>query len=150
LKKKLIKTSSPEKSGKMQPYGVKLASGLAGLKFVAYADTDGFPRIYPVLQGQPLDANNLVFSSTPYSDLLQQIPPNAKAAVYLANMDLESLLLHGRWINTVKNGSLKHSCFEIDKVYNSMLPVSGYIYPPKTLPNVYGENSTAYFLIFSK
>jgi hypothetical protein len=70
--------------------------------------------------------------------MLREIPPNAKAAVFLANMDLERLLLQGRWTNIIKNGKLKYSCFEVDKVYNSMLPVSGYIYPPKTLPNVYG------------
>jgi hypothetical protein len=136
LKKKITKNNI---ENKMPPYGVKLAFGITGLKFVAFADTDGFPRIIPVFQGQPADASTLVFSPTPYGEELQQIPANAKAAVYLANMDLENLLLQGRWTNTIKNGKLKYSCFEIDKVYNSMLPVTCYIYPPKTLPNVYGE-----------
>jgi len=139
LKKKAANNGGAEKVEKMPPFGITLASALAGLKFVAFADTDGFPRIIPVLQGQPVDSSTLVFSTTPYGDMLQQIPPDAKAAVYLANMDLESLLLQGRWNNTIKNGKLKYSRFEIDRVYNSMLPITGYIYPPKTLPNVYGE-----------
>jgi hypothetical protein len=138
LKKKLESNNSAEKIEKIPPYGLKLASALAGLKFVAFEDSDGFPRIYPVLQGQPVDSERLVFSPVPYGDMLREIPANAKAAVFLANMDLESLLIQGRWTNTIKNGKLKYSCFEADKVYNSMLPVSGYIYPPKTLPNVYG------------
>ena len=126
---------------KLPPFGMDLASGLACLKFAAFVDTDGFPRIFPVMQGRPADAETLVFASTPYGEMLRQIPDGARTAVFLANMDLESLLLQGRWFNTEKNGRLKNSVFRIDKVYNSMLPVGGYVYPPKTLPNVYGETS---------
>ena len=117
---------------------MSLASGLSCLKFAAFVDSDGFPRIFPVMQGRPADANTLVFAPTPYTELLRQIPPGAKTAVFLANFDLESLLLQGRWFNTEKNGRLRGSVFAIDKVYNSMLPINDYIYPPKTLPNVYG------------
>ena len=142
LKKKVIShNGNAEKIEKMPPYGIDLASGLTCLKFAAFVDADGFPRMYPVMQGQPADANRLVFSSTPYAELLQQIPEGAKTAVFLANLNLESLLLQGRWFNTKKSGRLKNSTFEIDKVYNSMLPIGGYIYPPKTLPNVYGVTS---------
>jgi hypothetical protein len=130
---------SIEKVEKLPSYGMNLASSLTCLKFVAFVDTDGFPRLFPVMQGRPFDANTLRFSSIPYSRLLQQIPQGAKTAVFLANLDLESLLLQGRWFNTEKNNHLKNSFFEIDKVYNSMLPVSGYIYPPRTMPNVYGK-----------
>jgi len=128
------------KDEKMSPYGIKLASTLACLKFAAFVDADGFPRIYPCMQGQPLDANTLTFSPFPYGELLKQIPEGDKTAVFLANLDLESLLLQGRWFNTKKNNRLKSAFFEIDKVYNSMLPIGGYIYPPKTLPEVYGAS----------
>ena len=91
------------------------------------------------MQGQAADRDTLVFSSIPYTEMLAQIPPGAKAAVFLANMDLQSLLLQGRWFNSEKNGRLKNSIFEADKVYNSMPPNSGYIYPPRALPNIYGD-----------
>ena len=133
-----ITRSGKEKAEKMPPFGMKLASGLACLKFAAFVDTDGFPRLCPVMQGQPADKDTLVFSSFPYTEQLRQIPPGAKTAVYLANLDLENLLLQGRWFNSEKNGRLKNSVFEIDKVYNSMLPIGGYIYPPRPLPNVFG------------
>jgi len=136
-----LKTKSnahDEEGEKMPPYGIKLASTLACLKFAAFVDADGFPRIYPCMQGQPVDANTLVFSPLPYGELLKQIPEGAKTAVFLANLDLESLLLQGRWFNTQKNSRLKSAFFAIDKVYNSMLPIGCYIYPPKTLPEVYG------------
>ncbi|MDR2111446.1 MAG: pyridoxamine 5'-phosphate oxidase family protein [Spirochaetaceae bacterium] len=124
---------------KMPPYGIALGQALTGLKFAAYVDTDGYPRIIPALQGKPADGNTLIFSPLPYGELLRQIPSGRKAAVYMANLDLESLLLQGRWFNLEQRGSFKGSVFEIDKVYNSMLPIGGYIYPPKTLPNVYGK-----------
>ena len=124
---------------KMSPFGMKLASGLACLKFAAFVDTDGFPRLFPVMQGRPADSNTLVFSPSPYTELLRQIPQGAKTALFLANMNLESLLLQGRWFNTEKGGRFKGSMFEIDKVYNSMLPIGGYIYPAQAMPNVYGN-----------
>lgn len=143
LKKKSseLKTDTniyPGNSAKMPPYGKNLANTLACLKFVAYIDTDGYPRLFPVMQGQEENDNTLIFSPTPYGDLLKHIPKGAKTAIYLANMDLESLLLEGRWNNTEKNGHLKHCRFEIDRIYNPMPPLTGYIYPPRILPNVYG------------
>jgi hypothetical protein len=118
-----------------------MGSGLTCLKFTAYVDGDGYPRIIPALQGRPVDTGTLAFSTKPYGDLLAQIPRGTKAAVYLANLDLETLLLQGRWFNLEKRGRFKGAAFAIDKVYNSMLPIGGYIYPPKTLPNVYGDVS---------
>jgi hypothetical protein len=124
---------------KMPPYGMDLASNMGTLKFVAYVDSDGYPRIIPALQGTAVDANRLIFSAIPYGELLEKIPPGAKSAVYLANMDLESLLLQGRWSGMGRYGGQKGAVFEIDKVYNSMLPIGGYVYPPRVLPNVYGD-----------
>jgi hypothetical protein len=143
IKKKVAKqnknSAAPASSAQKMPlYGMNLASALACLKFVAYIDADGFPRLFPVMQGRPVDANTLVFAPCPYRELLREIPAGAKTAVFLASMSLESLLLQGRWNNIEKRGRLKYSLFEIDKVDNSMLPLCGYIYPPKTLPNVYG------------
>ena len=142
---KAVRAASPQNpEPKMPPYGMKLASSLACLKFAAFVDADGFPRVFPVMQGRPaggggdMARNAMVFAAAPYTELLRQIPAGAKAAVFLANLSLESLLVQGRWFNTERRGRLKGCAFEIDKVYNSMLPVGGYVYPPKTLPNVYG------------
>ena len=130
-------------SGRIPPYGIKLASALACLKFAAFVDTDGFPLIIPCMQGQPADANTLVFSSVPYGENLGQIPSDAKTAVFLANLNLESLLLQGRWHNTAPKNRFRNGRFDVDKVYNSMLPIGGYIYPPQDMPNVFGAKTTA-------
>jgi hypothetical protein len=119
---------------KIPPYGINLCSNLACLKFIAWVDTDGFPRIIPALQGRPLDSEDLVFSATPYGELLKTIPPEAKAAVFLANLDLESLLLQGRWLPRSRGGRFHGGLFAVDKVYNSMLPLNRYIYPPGSCP----------------
>jgi hypothetical protein len=138
MKGAVKKTGTETGIQKMPPYGMDLASKMATLKFIAYVDSDGFPRIIPALQGTAVDANRLVFSALPYGELLKKIPPGAKAAVYLANLELESLLLQGRWSGMGTYGGQEGAVFGIDKVYNSMLPIGGYIYPPRTLPNVYG------------
>lgn len=140
LLKKTAANLSPESGGlnKMPPYGTKLCSNLACLKFIAWVDTDGYPRIIPVLQGLPVDSNTLVFSAAPYGGLLKTIPPGARAAVFLANLDLESLLLQGCWTPLQRGGRFRGGFFTIDKVYNSMLPLNRYIYPPQEMPQVYG------------
>ena len=101
-------------------------------------DADGFPRIVPALQGLPLDAGSPVFSASPYGELLKTVPPEAKTAVFLANLDLESLLLQGRRTPLEGGGRFRGGVFAVDKVYNSMLPLNRYIYPPGELPRVYG------------
>jgi hypothetical protein len=108
------------------------------LKFLAYIDADGHPVIFPALQGTAADANTLVFPSSPYPELFAQIPAGAKVAVFLANLDLESLLVQGRWSGIKKLGLFSGGIIEIDKVYNSMLPLPRYIYPPEEMPCVFG------------
>jgi hypothetical protein len=118
-------------------YGLALASNLTTLKFIAWVDTDGFPRIVPAIQGTAAGANRanrLAFAAFPYGDLLHQIPDGAQVGVYLANLQLESLLLQGRWQSLGRRGGV----LVTEKVYNSMLPMPRYIYPPTPLPNVYG------------
>jgi hypothetical protein len=140
LKSSLMKKAagSPSPAARIPPYGIGLADKLGGLKFIAWADHDGFPRIIPVLQGVAAGTGRMAFSTLPYGELLAQIPKDAKTAVFLANMELESLLLQGRWLGMESYGGQKGGVFETDKVYNSMLPLTGYVYPPRKLPNVYG------------
>ena len=123
---------------KIPPYGMALGSKLACLKFAAWVDADGYPRIIPALQGIPADSGAMVFSSNPFGELLGQIPEEAKSAVFLASLELETLLLQGRWYGRRKGDRFGGAVFAVDRVYNSMLPIGGYIYPPRKLPNVYG------------
>jgi hypothetical protein len=123
---------------KLSPFGMELGTQISTLKFLAYIDTDGYPRIIPALQGFAPDPGHVVFSSFPWGDLLGKIPPGAKTALFLVNMDCQCILVQGLWSGFQGIGCLKGAVLDIDKVYNSMLPLSRYIYPPEPLPNVYG------------
>jgi hypothetical protein len=140
LGKNALRKIGPAGDGieKIPPYGMTLGSKLACLKFAAWVDADGYPRIVPALQGIPADGGAMVFSSNPFGELLGQIPEGAKSAVFLASLELETLLLQGRWYGRRKGNRFAGAAFAVDKVYNSMLPIGGYIYPPRKLPNVYG------------
>jgi hypothetical protein len=123
---------------KIPEFGMKLASKIDTLKFISYVDTDGYPRIISALQGIPLDRNRLLFSLSAYPELLTKIPAGAKAAVYLCTMALTNMLLQGTWTGVKSYGGVKGAVFEVEKVYNSMLPVGKYIYPSEPIKTVFG------------
>jgi hypothetical protein len=119
-----------EKSDERQlipKFGLKLAKNLMTLKFISYVDKDGYPRIIPALQGVPGAGNRLVFSLSVYPELLKEIPDGAKAAVFLGSLDLTSVLLQGTFEGIKSFGGAKCAVFKTEKVYNSMVPIGGYI-----------------------
>jgi hypothetical protein len=122
---------------KIPEFGMKLASKVDTLKFVSYVDTDGYPRIIPALQGIALDRGRMFFSLSAYPELLTNIPPGTKAAVYLCTMTLTNMLFQGTWTGVKSYGGVKGAVFEVEKVYNSMLPVGRYIYPPEPIKVVF-------------
>jgi hypothetical protein len=142
---KCMKTFVPKSAGepKIPPFGMKLAGGLATLKFVSWIDADGYPRIIPALQGVPVDKSRLLFPLAPYGELLRQIPAGAKAAVFLCTMSLTAMLLQGTWQGIKSYGGSKGAVFDVEKVYNSMLPVGGYIYPSQERKAVFGASVPA-------
>lgn len=81
----------------------------------------GVPAIAPCIQLQSADAGTLVLTDSPYKELLSQLRPGARAAVFGANLKFESVLMKGRF--TGWHGGLGH--VEIDRVYNSMPPKHG-------------------------
>jgi hypothetical protein len=123
---KLFAGKSDEKQ-LIPKFGVKLAKNLMTLKFISYVDKDGYPRIIPALQGVPAAGNRLIFSLAAYPELLNEIQVGAKAAVFLGSLDLTSILLQGTFEGIKSFGGAKCAVFKTEKVYNSMVPVGGYI-----------------------
>lgn len=112
-------------NGALNRLSRNLADGLATLKFIAAEDEEGFCRITPIVQAASASDGRLAFTPKPYTDNLAQIKPGQKASVFVMNLSLESVLLKG-----VYGGTGKGLCaFDVEKVYNPLMPVPGYIYP---------------------
>jgi hypothetical protein len=97
---------------------------LDGLKFISWYGEDGQLEIEPIIQAGPAGTDRIAFFGTPYGSELKRIPKGAKAAIFCANMELQSVLVQGVFGKTACVYTL-----DIEKVYNSMPPKMQYIYP---------------------
>jgi hypothetical protein len=98
-------------------------------KVLAFVDRDGYPRLLPLNQCVLTDGGRVVFTPDPDAAVLKTIPAGAPAAVYAITLDkLFSVLVKGNlvWKET---GEGTVGLMDIDRVYNPMMPKSGYIYP---------------------
>ena len=106
-----------------------LTDGLSTLKFIAAEDEQGFCRITPIIQASSSTSGRIVFTGKPYANELKSIKPGQKAAIFAMNLSLESVLTKG-----VYRGVQKGLCvMDVEKVYNPLMPVPGYIYPKAPL-----------------
>ena len=108
---------------------VKLLKNMMSLKFLSYFDKDEFPRLLPVLQSVMKDRGRVIIPFSAYGEELRQIEKGQKIALFIADLELNSVLLQGEYKGSEKKGGMEYGIFDIEKVYNSMLPVVGYIYP---------------------
>ena len=100
--------------------GQQLFSQLDSLKFLCYFDEAGSAVLLPVVQATSAGSDRVAFSGMPYGSKLAQIPDGAKAAILCLNLNMESVLVKGRYHKGI---------LEIEQVYNSMPPKMEYIYP---------------------
>ena len=100
--------------------GQRLFSQLDSLKFLCYFDEAGNAVLLPVVQATSAGSDRIAFSSMPYKAALSRIPDGAKAAILCLNLNMESVLVKGRYHKGI---------LEIEQVYNSMPPKMEYIYP---------------------
>lgn len=120
-KKKYIE---PNKSV-MRPFATKIFNGLTNPKFISFISNDGYPVLVPIVQAQASGNSRIVFSNKPYSQMFEGLKPGARVAVECITMATESVLVKG-----IFSGFKKGIGFiDIDRVYNSMPPICGYIYP---------------------
>ena len=110
--------------------GRSFFNSLSSLKFLAYVDSEGFPVLIPVIQCRASGSGIVRFSAAVYKDELRKIPEGAECAVFAMTLDMESVLVRGRFTGIKRRGIFKTGEVEISWVYNSMPPVHGQIYPP--------------------
>ncbi|MGA2613511.1 MAG: hypothetical protein ABSG38_08665 [Spirochaetia bacterium] len=113
----------------------RLMEGMGNLKFAAWVDTEGFPRIVPVIQAQPL-GDRIIFSTLAFTRELAEIPPGVPLAVFGMSLNMEDVLARGLYLGARRIGCLRCAVAEIDWVYNPMPPVPGQIYPSAELAPV--------------
>jgi hypothetical protein len=106
------------------------------LKFLAYIREDGYPQIIPTIQAQSLDAQHVIFSTSAYQDSLDGIPPGADLCVFGLSLDMEDVLLRGKFLGVQRRAGFKVGLVQVDWVYNPMPPIPGQIYPPVELEPV--------------
>jgi len=128
LAKSFIK-GCPDGVDKIENLSVKLAKNPTAPKFLSYIDADGYPQIIPVVQSVLKDKGRLLIPHSAYAGELASIPIGAKASMFLVNLDLTSVLFQGVYSGVEKRLGATYGIFDIEKVYNSMVPIPGYIYP---------------------
>ncbi|MBK5262253.1 MAG: hypothetical protein JJE17_06750 [Peptostreptococcaceae bacterium] len=109
----------------LKPWAESLTAKLDTLMFIGYMGEDGYPKMVPIIQGQSATSSRIVFTDKPYKEMLTDLKDNARVAIFIMNLDMETVLVKGNF-HGFKKG---FGYVDIDKVYNSMPPKHGYIYP---------------------
>ena len=130
----LLKGFMKNKNGKnvFSPFVKKLFNGLGNPKFVGFVNDEGYPAVVPAVQAQAVGRDRVVFTASPYKSLFDGLKKGARVAVMAISMEMESALVKGTF-SGFKNGI---GYVDVDRVYNSMPPISGYSYPKEDYKEV--------------
>lgn len=109
----------------------KLFNKIDALKFISFVDQDGYPVILPIIQAQAAGSAKIVFTPEPYAGKMLNISRGTPVAVFGMNFGLESVLAEGEFKGFRKSRGVNLGVVDIGRVYNSMPPKQGYIYPER-------------------
>ncbi|MBQ7653192.1 MAG: hypothetical protein IJS93_02355 [Clostridia bacterium] len=109
----------------LRPYAKKLVNGLGNPKFFSFIDEEGFPVVVPCVQAQETGSNTIVFSKAPYKADFDGLKAGARVCLLAVSTSMESVLVKGEF-SGFKSGL---GTIKIDRVYNSIPPITRYIYP---------------------
>jgi hypothetical protein len=100
-----------------------------GIKVLAYIDKTGYPRVIPLPQAKLAGGNRVIFVIGPYKRYMRELEEGIPLAIYaLSYKEMGSVLVHGIF-TSMDIGDQKIGVLDVTKVYNPMLPVTGYVYP---------------------
>lgn len=120
----------------LNPWTSGFLNKLNTLKFLGYIREDGYPEVIPCIQAQALDEELICFAASVYKDEIQRIPTGATLAVLGLSLDMEDVLLRGRYGGIGRVAGVRCGSMRVDWVYNPMPPVPGQIYPPLPLESI--------------
>ena len=141
LARRFAETRPPEPI--LKPWAEDLFTGLGTLKFLSYVGGDGYPAIVPVVPCQAAGSGRLIFAPTVHRADLAAVPLGATVAVFGLNLQMESVLVRGRFAGYRRYLGLKAGAIDIDWVYNSMPPMQGPIYPDRPVVPVTDHRRSA-------
>jgi hypothetical protein len=134
IARRLAAAEQPERI--LTPWAESHVTRLGTLKFLSYLGGDGYPAIVPVVPCQAAGSTRLVFAPSVYRAELAAIPTNTTVAVFALSLQMESVLIRGRFSGYRRYAGLKAGTIHVDWVYNSMPPMQGPIYPVPPIPPV--------------
>lgn len=113
----------------MNRWTEKLLNNPASLSFLSWIDDDGYPVILPALQLLSVHKNKVIFPLYRSGDMYRKIERGTSVAVFSLSLQMESVLLRGKFRGIKRSGGIPIGIIDIDWIYNSMPPVPGQIYP---------------------
>jgi hypothetical protein len=120
----------------LNPWTVGFLNKLDNLKFIGYVGVDGYPVVIPCIQAQAADAEHILFGASVYRDEIERIPTGAPLALFGMSLNMEDVLVRGRFEELHRVGGVRCGSLLVDWVYNPMPPVPGQIYPELPLEPV--------------
>jgi hypothetical protein len=108
----------------------RLMNKLDNLKFLAYAGTDGYPVIVPVIQAMAAGSERIIYSTGAFGDELAAVPQGATVAVFGMSLQMEDVLMRGEYQGLQRIARIRCGSVRVNWVYNPMPPKPQQIYPP--------------------
>jgi len=99
------------------------------LKFLSYVDQHGYPTVIPAIQTQAVDREHLIFAGLPFSSELQKIPVGVQLAVFSMSLQMEAVLMRGKFLGLKRVAGIPCGEVQLNWVYNCMPPKPQQIYP---------------------
>jgi len=134
LSRALAPFAAENEKNALTQFGRALFAGIGNPKFLCYAGEDGL-SIVPVVQATHAGTDRIAFAGRPYGEELQSLTPGMQVCVMALNLDMQSVLVKG----TYSGKKAGMHVLDIQRVYNSMPPASGYIFPRAARPEAITE-----------
>ena len=114
----------------------QLMNKLDNLKFLAYAGPDGYPVIVPAIQAMAGGSEEVIYSTGAYGEELGAIPEGATVAVFGMSLQMEDVLMRGKYLGLERRAGIRSGSVRVNWVYSPMPPKPQQIYPPVSVEPV--------------
>lgn len=130
--------STPKGEAILKPFASEVINKADSLSFISYINSNGTSVLAPIFGAASISGKKIVFSpSKPLAkELGQALKTGMQVAIFTVNFAMQSVLIRGEFKGINKHRGISLAEVSIEKVYNSMPPCHGWIYPEKKLEAV--------------